>query len=111
MSEEEQKAIEDLKTLKLGITFLNCFAVLEKDKTDIKAIDVVLNLIETQQKEIIKLKKDYSDMLLQEQLNNYISKDKIKEKIKKYDEWIKEGGDYVESLEAQRYSLNELLEE
>jgi len=108
MSEEEKKAIEDLKTLKLGITFLNCFAGLEKDKTDIKAIDVVLNLIETQQKEIIKLKKDYSDMLLQE---NVISKEKIKEKIKKYDEWIKEGGDYVESLEAQRYALNELLEE
>lgn len=44
-------------------------------------------------------------------LNNYISKDKIREKIKNYDKWIKEGGDYVESLEAQRYALNELLEE
>lgn len=40
----------------------------------------------------------------------FISKDKIREKIKKYDEWIKQG-EYVEDLEAQRYALNELLEE
>ena len=44
-------------------------------------------------------------------LKNYISKDKIREKIKKYDKWIKDSGEYTESLEAQRYALNELLEE
>lgn len=65
------------------------------------------------QKEIEKLNfENHMIKKWNEQLDqNCISKDKIREKIKEYDKWIKEGGDYTESLEAQRYALNELLEE
>lgn len=71
------------------------------------------------EKEIQRLEKD-NDTLSELVIVNedkvikeldLISKDKIREKIKKYDKWILEGGDYTESLEAQRYALNELLEE
>lgn len=106
LSEEEKKAIEELKHY---CNLTQYWKNVEYAKSEFDDyINTVLQVIETQQKEIVKLKKDYSDMLLQE---NVISKDKIKEKIKKYDEWIKEDGDYVESLEAQRYALKELLEE
>lgn len=69
---------------------------------------------------IQELKDKYSDEKIRDTVikryrevieKDYISKDKIREKIKRYNEWIKEGGDYVESLEEQRYALNELLEE
>lgn len=105
MSEEEKKALKDC-----DIIFMNLEDMMSEESANDKrkSYKIIRNLIEKQQKEIVKLKKDYSDMLLEE---NVISKDKIKEKIKKYDEWIKEDGDYVESLEAQRYALNELLEE
>ena len=119
MSEEEKKAIEDLKKLKMGIEYLNLI-VRVKDEVDIKAIDIILNLLEKQQKEIeelTRLKNIYKNTrpigevfhdLLKEK--EYINKDKIREKIKEYDKWIKQG-DYTESLEAQKYALEELLEE
>lgn len=56
MSDEEKKAIEDLKRLRKGIEILNLITP-EKDETDIKAIDIILNLIEKQQKEIEELKE------------------------------------------------------
>lgn len=51
MTDEEKKAMEDLKRLRKGIEILNQITP-EKDETDIKAIDLILNLIEKQQKEI-----------------------------------------------------------
>ena len=78
---------------------------------------IILELIKKQQKEIEELKKDNENQwrhrckMAIELDNNVISKDKIREKIKKYDKWIKDSGEYTESLEAQRYALNELLEE
>lgn len=63
MSEEEKKAIEDLKKLQIGIGILNDFIdEKDKDETDIKAIDIVLNLIEKQQKQIQDLKANYKKL-------------------------------------------------
>lgn len=58
--------------------------------------------------EIEKIDNKYNQ---EERDEETIPRYKIREKIKKYDKWILEGGDYTESLEAQRYALNELLEE
>lgn len=60
-TEEEKKAIEDLKKLKIGIEFLNNYLKSNGnyeniDNTDIASIDIILNLIEKQQKEIDCLK-------------------------------------------------------
>lgn len=100
MTEQEKKAIEWLKKADWFLARLYS--------------PTILNLIEKQSKEIEELKvinqmQKYRIEVIDER--ELISKDKIREKIKKYDEWIKEGGDYVESLEAQRYALQELLEE
>ena len=94
-----------------------------------EALDTILNLVETLEGKIKslqywveELKKEKRDNLMVVYggrrfgtegmiVKDYISKDKIREKIKEYDKWIKEGGDYTESLEAQRYALKELLEE
>ena len=109
MSEEEKKAIEWLKKADWFSTRLYS--------------STILNLIENQQKEIEGLKEKEKNLLIQlkdnekellevcENLRNSVSKDKIRAKIKKYDEWLKDSGEYEESLEAQRYALNELLEE
>lgn len=61
MSNEEKKAIEDLKRLQKGIEILNQFTP-EKDDVDIIAIDIVLNLIEKQQNEIKQLKDEINEM-------------------------------------------------
>ena len=57
MTEEEKKAIHDLKILRQGIEFLNCIPNVEKDEADIKAIDIILNLIQKQDTEINKLRQ------------------------------------------------------
>lgn len=79
MSEEEKLAIKDLKILKSAIGLLNSIPGVEKDEKDIKAIDIILNLIEKQQNKLLEYEKqldlDYVE-------KNYIRKDKIKEKIK-----------------------------
>ena len=97
MSEEEKQAIETLEDLK--VYNLNKFI---SDK-EAKAIVTVIKLINKQQKEIERLKsKKY---ILNAETNeikeipiseNYISKDKIKEKI---DEITKE---YFELFEEKR---------
>ena len=87
LSEEEKKAIHDLKNLKSGIGILNCIPGIEKDETDIKAIETILNLIEKQSKEIEELKNgqiDFwiSDKEIEERIRNkFVSNDKIKAKI------------------------------
>ena len=121
MLNEEKKAIKTAKCIRAGVPVQTC----EDDYI------VLLNLIERQQKEIMvgaekvkQLEKEIKDLneikqqICNEELitqeyvrKNCIKKDKIREKIKKYDKWIEEGGEYTESLEAQRYALNELLEE
>lgn len=107
--DEEKKAIEDLKKLKLGIGILNMFCEeKDKDKTDIKAIEIVLNLIEKQQKEI----------------ENSVSKDKIREEIKENNKILEKnysakkicvfsGNTYMEKLKllGKNEALNKLLEE
>jgi hypothetical protein len=93
MLNEEKKAIEDLKRLKKGIAYLNLIS-LERDDVDIKAIDIVLNLIKKQQREIEELikintpmswemkDKDGNVVISLKKPDNYISKDKIREAIK-----------------------------
>lgn len=97
MTEKEQKAIDWLK----NATFFSARIYAPS----------ILNLIEKQQEEIEELKKCY--VINPRELEKEINKewqDKIRAKIKEYDKWI-EKGEYTESLEAQRYALNELLEE
>lgn len=119
LSEKEKRAIEELKKVRwnsLAIVVKN-----EDGKMDIsyfteKHKKTLLNLIENQQKEIEELKEDNKHQWKERckltfELENSTSNDKIKAKIERYNEWIKKGGDYVESLEAQRYALQELLEE
>lgn len=68
MSEEEKQAIETLKKLKIGIEILNNLGnsldhtSFEEDKEDVKAINVILNLIDKQQKEIEEKCKKYVDL-------------------------------------------------
>lgn len=106
LSEEEKKAIEDLKKLKMGIEYLNLIARV-KDEVDIKAIDIILNLInklknnlyeEQEQNEYLKDKVDKQQKRIEKlkfsnhmvgKWNEYldkdcISKNRIKEIIKKY---------------------------
>ena len=116
MNEEEKKAIEEIllfmkEELKAKHS---CFT-----KKQFLALQKLFNLINKQQSEIEDLKetidrknqtlKDLNIMAVDR--DSIIEKDKIRAKIKEYDKWIEEGGDYTESLEAQRYALNELLEE
>lgn len=108
-TEEEKKAIEDLKKLKIGIEFLNNYLKSNGnyeniDNTDIASIDIILNLIEKQQKEIDRLSFDNKildcqldsngkniDMLKNEILNNMISKEAIRNKIKDLESYIYTG--------------------
>ena len=100
MSEEERKAIEDLKK---GIEILNLIAE-EKDEVDIKTIDIVLNLIEKQQKEIERLKfSNYMVSKWNEYLDKEcISKNKIREKIEKYEK------DYIRQDKEELFNLTKI---
>ena len=102
MSEEEKEAMKNAKEVLKFTTYL----------ADIghKDLEILLNLIEKQQKEIQELNillkeksKDIGHMVV-----NYISKDKIKEKIKSY-----EGLKIMDksAYEEQVKPLKELLEE
>ena len=75
--------------------------------------NILLDLEDVENGAMISLSQGEINSLesILETLKESISKDTIRAKIKKYDKWILEGGDYTESLEAQRYVLNELLEE
>lgn len=90
MSEEEKKAIEILNNIEYKDLYSDKFY----DNRDI-----VLNLIEKQQKEIEELKEENAEQLevITEWVNGerindikHISKDKIKEKIKELEEEIEE---------------------
>ena len=81
LSDEEKKAIESLIEIR---EFANLSSYKDTKISQLNAIDVVLNLIEKQSKEIEELKK-YKEgyKLLSYSLDNYTSKDKIKAKIEK----------------------------
>lgn len=83
MSEEEKKAIEYIKEFKNEV-----FEGVGNKSTMAKNIDILLNLIDKQQKEIEELKKpkyiiDCKTNKITKLTNDFISKDKIREKIKK----------------------------
>ena len=89
LSEEEKKAINQLKAdtsfydyeLKNGKYIYELFKI-EVYKKD---VDVLLNLIETQQKEIEELKKNYIRLQNTEAIQDiYIKKDKIKAILEEY---------------------------
>ena len=102
MNEEEKKAIEYMKEFQkdlYGASSKNLMA---------NYLDTIFNLIDKQQKEIEELKErqDYARLEKEQLLKNGISKDKIREKIKEYNEkyYIYEEDNAVEVLQ-------ELLEE
>ena len=108
LSEEEKKAINQLKAdtsfydyeLKNGKYIYELFKI-EVYKKD---VDVLLNLIETQQKEIEELKKNYIRLQNTEAIQDiYIKKDKIKAKI---EELEKEQKDNRKSLYNAVNNLN-----
>ena len=96
LSDEEKKAIEYIKNcLDNEYDFKN--ATRQKDK---KAYNIILNLIEKQQKEIEELKKyEEGYKLLSYSLDNYISKDKIKAKIEELEK-LDFGTDLVSQFTA-----------
>ena len=116
MNEEEKKAIEwfkeDLTKEKEEMEYYN-----EYKKQIIKRNEKLLNIIEKQQKEIEVLEiihTTYKEMIEE---NNYISKDKIREKIEHYNnelEHIKNGEEF-ENEKPMYYwgkvALENLLEE
>jgi len=107
---EENKAIEDLKKLKIGIEFLNNFLKSngkyeDIDSTDIIAIDTALNLLEKQQKEIER-RYEQIDKLLEIRKNS-VPKEAIREKIEYYKNQNNDLDDYTNEIEA----LEELLGE
>ena len=117
MSEEELKAIEGLKNIKkhLGIDKQEM-----QDKGTYKfyeffeqSLDTVLNLITKQQKEVETLQADLHDMTLSNEhkkkewihkdcLNSYVSKDKIRDKIKEVEM-------HIDGVRANRYTIRECM--
>ena len=122
MSEEEKKAIENLKEV---VDLYNDECLITTDY-DFKCIEILLNLIENQKKEIEKLEArrymynaetgEISQIPLN---NNYISKDKIKAKIEEYNKMINATYEHLTHYADYRRDvcfeiknvLNELLEE
>ena len=119
MSEEEKKAIEMLNKYIAEHKFFN---IRQADNLE-GNIEISINLIEKQQKEIEKYKKviDNRDFTWKQKYEEtfeyvnkeFISKDKIREKIKEYDDFYKEY-----PIEFRKYKmrpitvvLKELLEE
>lgn len=106
MSEEEKKAIEYLTSLK----YLKYGDYADK-------IDLIINLINKQQKEIELLKEEQAQRSWVHIKENgeveplfYISKDKIREKIKELEE-LKEKYFEKQIIQGRIDLLNELLEE
>ena len=92
MNEEEKKAIEYIRKTTFNFLehpFCNTNKV-QMNLYDFKKIETLLNLIEKQQKEIEELEekvKRFNDELDLDYVdNNFIPKDKIREKIKEYEE-------------------------
>ena len=102
MSEEEKKAIEWLKNTSLD--------ELEYEN-DMRSIDIVLNLVENLQKEIEELKKpkylvhfENNKITKMELINDYISKDKIRAKIKELEDNMILFTNYKEKFNRYKYA-------
>ena len=126
MNNEEEIAIECLKN-RLKILHNNTQWATEE------SIRIVLNLIDKQQKEIEKLKQEMEERLIgREEItkyemgyeieNNYISKDKIRDKQKELEVMLRTyienskkdiyyNSEYVNSIEMSIKTLEELLDE
>lgn len=112
MSEEEKQAYDNLIMLR--------YFTMEKEDKD--SIGIIIKFIEKQQKEIEDL-KDVQQQICNEELltqeyvqNNYIRKDKIREKMKHYQELYKEDNspnDFLigQNLLSKLSALQELLGE
>lgn len=83
--EEEKKAIEHIKNIKSWWWNNSPDRVYTINKNDIEKFDVIINLIEKQQKEIEELQKDKKVLIknYDKVLGTFICKDKIREFIKK----------------------------
>ena len=122
MSEEERKAVEILNTFELRRKTKNYKEISLEDS---QSVEIVLNLIEKLQKEneevkrLIAHKNEYTKKLeedLFENAENYvISKQKVKDKIRHYqelqDNYIKKYDEINEGLQAMINALQELIEE
>lgn len=118
LSDEEKKAIEDLKKLRKGIEILNLIAE-EKNEVDIKAIDIILNLIEKLRRKIDAKEMEHKydqqmiDDLKGEMVHNWLHKDKIRKIINKYvdiDEHLKYTNQELYGEELKNI-IKELLKE
>lgn len=122
MTDEEKKAINQLKadTSFYDYEIKNGNYIYELFKIEVykKDVDVILNLIEKQQKEIEELKE--KNYYLPAWVNKkYVSKDKIKAKIeeieandKKYKNYLKDGREnFTPEYVWARTVLQSLLEE
>ena len=129
MSDEEKKAIEKLSSKQNETTWVDTIRQIKREEindaviTRQKYITTILNLIEKQQKEIEKLKQEMEERLIgREEItkyemgyeieNNYISKDKIRDKIKELENKKNCGNSIVFwEISSQIDLLKELLEE
>ena len=115
MNEKEKEAIEFIKDL---ISWDVGFSQYP-DKEDCEKLETILNLIEKQQKENEKLKNQEAtarkiNELLVQRYSNSISLQKVKDKIRHYqelqDNYIKKYDEINEGLQAMINVLQELLE-
>ena len=80
---------------------------------DFKAIRIILNLIEKQQEEIEELKKDKKALVnnYNNVLGNFISKNKIKENIKKFEKLQEQTEPVLQDIRYTRADLIKYLKE
>ena len=118
MNKEEKETVEELrKQLRLAINIDDVTTVIRNDNAQ-----TILNLIEKQQKEIEELKQEMEKRKWVRIKENgevepllYISKDKIRDKIRHYqelqDNYIKKYDEINEGLQVMINVLQELIEE
>lgn len=83
---EEKKAIEIVKGLAVYYGLLDEEEIEENEEVN-NSINIVINLIEKQSKEIEELKYKFGVKYMDDILENSISKDKIKAKIEEVEQW------------------------
>lgn len=89
LSDEEKQAIESLIEIR---EFANLSNYKDTKISQLNAIDIVLNLIEKQQKQIEKLKEKCKELIFEKQeltsgLLDSTPNDKIKAKIEEIEQW------------------------
>lgn len=105
LSEEEKKAIKELKHY---INITPYWKIREYTNSEIdNYIKIVLNSFEKQQKEIEELKENE----LLEITENFVSKDKIREKIKEIESYAFTSEEEKNQQDYAIKRINELLEE